>query len=180
MTFALRTPQEQEALVAGFARFLHSLAEPVQVLVRAERLDVAPAIEALVEAAPGLPHAALERAARDHAVFLGELAGSRDLLVREVLVVLRQPAAQGGAGVDGAARLVRRASEAVAALAAAGVTLTVLDGAGAAEALARCLDPAGPRRPGGLAGGLDEPVTLSRDRTLRGPAADPRQEGARR
>ena len=180
VTFALRTPQEQEALVAGFARFLHSLAEPVQVLVRAERLDISPAIDALVEAAPGLPDAALERAARDHAGFLAELTRTRTLLHREVLVVLRQPAAQGGAGGNGAARLVRRAAEAVAALAAAGVTVTVLDGPSAAEALGRCLDPAGPPPPAGLAGGIDEPVTLTGRLTSRGPAANPHEDRPRR
>ncbi|MHB1850244.1 MAG: PrgI family protein [Acidimicrobiales bacterium] len=149
VTFSLRTPAEQEALVAGFARFLSSLAEPVQVLVRAERLDVGPAICALLDAAPGLPHVALERAARDHAAFLGDLAASRALLRREVLVVLRQPAGQAGAEGDGAGRLLRRAAEAAAALAAAGVSLSVLDGAAAASVLGRCLDPAGsPRQEG--------------------------------
>jgi hypothetical protein len=152
VTFSLRTPAEQEALVAGFARFLSSLAEPVQVLVRAEPLDVGPAISALLDAAPGLPHVALERAARDHAAFLGDLAGSRDLLHREVLVVLRQPAGRTGTGGDGtgdgtgdrAGRLVRRAQEAVTALGAAGVSLCVLDGVAAHAAIARCLDPAAP------------------------------------
>ena len=176
VTFALRTPQEQEALVAGFARFCHSLAAPVQVLVRAEPLDLAPAIDALLDAAPGLPHVALERAAREHAGFLAELAKSRTLLRREVLVVLRDPMGQptghpmgqppGKAGGDGEgpARLLRRATEAVAALAAAGVSLAVLDGPAAARVLAGSLDPAAPAFPGataGRAGGLDEPVTLT-------------------
>ncbi len=183
VTFSLRTPAEQEALVAGFARFLSSLAEPVQVLVRAERLDVGPAIDALLDAAPGLPHVALERAARDHAAFLAGLAASRDLLRREVLVVLRQPAGQASAEGDGAGRLLRRAAEAVSALGAAGVSLCVLDGAAASGVLARSLDPAGPPRPGGLPGAADdEPVTLAR----RAPTTasfgdpDPSQEGATR
>ncbi len=181
VTFSLRTPAEQEALVAGFARFLSSLAEPVQVLVRAEPLDVGPAICALLDAAPGLPHVALERAARDHAAFLGDLAASRALLRREVLVVLRQPAGQASAEGDGAGRLLRRAAEAVTALAAAGVSLSVLDGAAAASVLRRCLDPAAPPRPGGLPGAADgEPVTLAHHRALLEPAGSPRQEGATR
>ncbi len=181
VTFSLRTPAEQEALVAGFARFLSSLAEPVQVLVRAERLDVGPAICALLDAAPGLPHVALERAARDHAAFLGDLAASRALLRREVLVVLRQPAGQASAGGDRSGRLLRRAAEAAAALAAAGVSLSVLDGAAAASVLGRCLDPAAPPRPGGPPGAADgEPVTLARHRARLEPAGSPRQEGATR
>ena len=176
VTFALRTPGEQEALVAGFARFCHSLAAPVQILVRAEPLDLSPAIDALLDAAPGLPHVALERAARDHAGFLAELAKSRVLLRREVLVVLRQPMGQptgqpmgqpssrAGRDGEGAAQLARRAAEAVAALAAAGVSLAVLDGPAAARVLAGSLDPAAAPFPGataGRAGGLDDPVTLT-------------------
>ena len=90
VTFSLRTPAEQEALVAGFARFLNSLGEPVEIVVRAEPVDLTAAIDALLDAAPGLPHPALEAAARRHARFLADLADRRDLLRREVLVVLRQ------------------------------------------------------------------------------------------
>ncbi len=187
VTFGLRTPAEQEALVAGFARFLSSLADPVQVLVRAERLDVGPAIDALLDAAPGLPHVALERAARDHAAFLADLATSRALLRREVLVVLRQPmgqpAGQASAEGDRSGRLLRRAAEAVTALGAAGVSLSVLDGAGAISVLGRCLDPAALPRPGALAGssaGVDEPVTVARPTPTTASFGDRYQEGAAR
>ena len=74
VTFPLRTPVEQEALVAGFARWLNSLAEPVQLLIRAEPVNLAPLIDSLLDAAPGLPHPGLEAAARSHAQFLGDLA----------------------------------------------------------------------------------------------------------
>ena len=92
----------------------------------------APIIDALLGAAPELPHPALEAAARGHARFLAELAAHRDLLRREVLIVLRQ-----ASGDDASGRLHRRAAEAAAALGAAGVTLVVLDGPAAATCLAR-------------------------------------------
>ncbi len=201
VTFALRTPAEQEALVAGFARFLNSLGEPVEIVVRAEPVDLYPTIAGLFEAAPGLPHPALEAAARDHAGFLAELAERRDLLAREVLVVLRQApqannARSNNAGADAAGRLHRRAAEAAAALGAAGVTLAVLDGPAAAGCLARALDPAGPHRPRGHtrtgsygagssgAGsygtafyGTDEPVTLVQPPLAHQPVA--RMSGSR-
>ncbi|MGH9083568.1 MAG: PrgI family protein [Acidimicrobiales bacterium] len=175
VTFSLRTPGEQEALVSGFARFLNGLADPVQILVRSAPLDVGPAVRALLDAAPGLPHVALERAARDHARFLGDLAEHHDLLRREVLVTLRQPKAE-----DAASRLRRRAKEAVAALAAAGVTLRAQDGPGAASLLASCLDPAAP--PGtGVAGSTDEPVTRATAAiSPAAPAVRHPQEGAHR
>ena len=160
VTFSLRTPAEQEGLVAGFARFLNSLADPVEILVRAEPVDLTPAIDALLDAAPALPHPALEAAARGHARFLAELAERRDLLRREVLVVLRHGAESNRAGDDPAGRLHRRAGEAATALAAAGVTLTVLDGPATSACLARALDPAGTTRLPGLAA-TEEPVTLA-------------------
>jgi hypothetical protein len=156
VTFSLRTFTEQEALVAGFARFLNSLADPVEILVRAEPADLAPIINALLGAAPELPHPALETAARGHAHFLSELAGHRDLLRREVLVVLRQ-----ASGDDASGRLHRRASEAAAALGGAGVSLVVLDGPAAARCLARALDLAGGVRVAGVVG-TEEPITMAR------------------
>jgi hypothetical protein len=155
VTFSLRTPAEQEALVASFARWLNSLELPAQLLVRAEPVDLAGTIDGLLDAAPALPHPALEAAARDHAAFLADLAARRDLLRREVLVVLRQCG-----GADAESRLHRRAEAAVVALAAAGVTLTPLDGPDAAACLARALDPAGERRAAGL-DSTDEAVTFA-------------------
>jgi hypothetical protein len=145
VSFSLRTPAEQEALVAGFGRYLNSLAEPAQLLIRAEPIDLTPAIAELDRIAPGLPHPGLEEAAREHARFLSDLAATRDLLRREVLLVLRQPAGDGAGG-----RLRRRAEEATAALAAAGVTLVVLVGEQTGSCLSRAIDPASPFRRRGI------------------------------
>ncbi|MEU5001503.1 PrgI family protein [Streptomyces sp. NPDC021622] len=91
VNFALRTPTEQEALVSSFGRYLHSLTSPVQILIRAERLDLSSQISELREYAPQLPHRALETAAHEHAQYLGQLAREADLLRRQVLLVLREP-----------------------------------------------------------------------------------------
>ncbi|GGS53790.1 PrgI family protein [Actinokineospora fastidiosa] len=91
VNFALRTPNEQEALVTSFGRYLHSLTAPVQVLVRTERLDLSAQIAELRERAGGLPHSALEAAAVEHADYLARLGHQTDLLRRQVLLVLREP-----------------------------------------------------------------------------------------
>ncbi len=147
VNFALRTPAEQHALIGAFARVLHAVTGPVQVLVRVERADLTAHLDQLDQDAGGLPHPALEASAREHARFLGELAGRRDVLRRQTLLVLREPtpparAAQG---------LRRRADELAGLLGACGIAVTVLDGAQAAAVLARACDPEGPPPPTGLA-----------------------------
>ena len=155
--FKLRTPAEQEAMVAGFARFLNSLSEPIQILVRTEPVDLTTAVDALETAAPGLAHPALEAAARGHARFLADLS-SRGLLTRQVLVVLRQPAAPARRAAGGGGdSLARRAAGCAAALAAAGITVETLDHQAATAVLARAFDPAGAPPAADVAN--DRPVT---------------------
>jgi hypothetical protein len=105
VNFALRTGSEQEGLVASFGRYLHSLTAPVQVLVRAERLDLSGQINELRERAGGLPHPALEAAACEHADYLTQLAAQTDLLRRQVLLVLREPVGGAAAAASGLAAL---------------------------------------------------------------------------
>ena len=136
--FELRTEDEQAALVAAFGRYLNGLTTPVQVVVRSEPVDVHGSVRELREEAGGLPHQELERAAVAHAQFLRDLATSRTLLKRDVLLVLRDPAG----GVDAATRLRVRAEDVVSGLAAAGVTVTVLDQTQAHRCVEAAYDPA--------------------------------------
>ncbi|MCR3721118.1 MULTISPECIES: PrgI family protein [Prauserella salsuginis group] len=165
VNFSLRTPGEQDALVAAFARFLHSLSAPVQILVRAERLDLTRQIDQLRARAGGLPHPALEAAARDHADYLAELTMQTDLLRRQVLLVLREPLPtapssetsdrwpwrrrrrdEESGNVDGARqaaeqRLARRLGEASDLLSTAGIVVSPLDAAAATGVLAAACNP---------------------------------------
>ncbi|MEV0699510.1 PrgI family protein [Saccharopolyspora sp. NPDC050389] len=164
VNFALRTPTEQAGLVAGFGRYLHSLTAPVQILVRAERLDLTTQIADLRDRAGGLPHPALEAAAAEHADYLAHLAEHADLLRRQVLLVLREPLdhattkpafplwlrhkrttrtvpAGEAARRAAEARLVRRLTEAVDLLAPAGIVVTALDAGQATSVLAAACNP---------------------------------------
>lgn len=165
VNLALRTPSEQEMLVAAFGRYLHSLTGPTQILVRTSRLDLTGQITALRERAPGLPHPALRAAAAEHADYLAELAETTDLLCRQVLLVLREPTRpsdpgnrsrrgrldSAGNSADGmVARLVRRAEEAAALLHPAGITVTALDADQASAVLAAACNPDSRIRPGAV------------------------------
>ena len=140
VSFALSTAGEQEAMTGVFARWLNALTGPVQILIRAESIDLTAAIARLQDAAPALPHQALEDAAFEHAAFLAELSASRDLLRRQVLVVIREPAYR-SSGDAAAARALRRGDEAARTLAAAGIQASVLNGQQAAAVIAAACDP---------------------------------------
>ncbi|MEV6820955.1 PrgI family protein [Nocardiopsis dassonvillei] len=155
VSFALRTPAEQAGLVNGFASYLNSLNTPVQILVRAESIHLDPFVDALDQAAPAMPHPALERAARDHADFLAELARSRDLLRRQIVLVLTEP----GDVTHGTVTVRRRAEDAVRGLAAAGSRARVLTGPEVFSVLASATDPSSRHvLPDGLAS-PDEVIT---------------------
>ncbi|CAM3383519.1 PrgI family protein [Kibdelosporangium persicum] len=193
INFGLRTPAEQESLVASFGRYLHSLTAPVQVLVRAERLDLSGQIAELREQAGGLPHPALEQAAREHAEYLDQLGRATDLLRRQVLLILREPllttgptdglggasplaaltakrrAAKQAALVDDAtrraaeARLVRRLGEAVELLSPSGIVVTPLDAGQATAVLAAACNPDSLIPPNSGLAASDEVITTVPD-----------------
>jgi hypothetical protein len=108
---------------------------PAQIVVRAQRVDLTHLADRYLAAAPGLPHPALEDAARAHAAFLDDLAVQRELLHRQVTVAVRSR--------RGPHHTARTAAEAVRALAGCEVPARVLDGPEASGRLAASLDPTG-------------------------------------
>jgi hypothetical protein len=130
---ALRTGQEQGALLAGFGRWLNALTGAAQIVVAAQRHDLTPYAQAVLDNTPRLPHEALRAAADDYAAFLLELDQTRDPLRRQALAVV--PA--------GPAR-----EATVRALRALGVAADPLDGAAVTAALASAVDPYDPPTPG--------------------------------
>jgi hypothetical protein len=143
----LRTPLEQQQLLAGFARLLHALTGPMQILVRSQPAALAPRATRLRGQAPALAHPALEQAALAHASWLENLAGHYQARHRQLLVIITQPP-----GVaDATAALARQAEQATTLLAGVGVTLTVLDADATGRVLAAATNPTSPARPAGLA-----------------------------
>jgi len=160
VNFALRSPEEQDALAAAYGRWLNSLTGPAQILVRAGRADLSGAVAALRDAAPGLPHPALEQAALEHAAFLENLAAERDVLTRQALLIVREPGhGSGRPGRTAAGRALQRAAEAARLLSGADLQVEVLDGGRVTALLAACADPAAPPLPAGRAALPGRPVT---------------------
>ncbi|MEV0133698.1 PrgI family protein [Dactylosporangium sp. NPDC050688] len=169
VNLALRTGEEQAALIDTFGRWLNSLATPTQIVVSAQPVDLASCARNLARVADRLPDPALASACADHARFLADLAERRDPLRRQVLVVTRAGAGEYGGQHSTTAR--RRAEGTVRALSGLGVTARVLDGPAATAALAAAADPYRPPRPGGLA---------APDAVITGPAASSRNPNPRK
>ncbi|MEV4511526.1 PrgI family protein [Dactylosporangium sp. NPDC049525] len=146
VNLALRTADEQAALIDTFGRWLNSLSTATQIVVSAQPVDLASAARTLARVADRLPDPALATACADHAQFLADLAERRDPLRRQVLIVTRA-----GAGERGEHAARRRADDTVRALSGLGVTTRALDGPAVTAALAAAADPYRPSRPGGLA-----------------------------
>ncbi|MEU6379244.1 PrgI family protein [Streptomyces sp. NPDC046909] len=190
VNFALRTLAEQDSLVTVFGRYLHSLTAPVQILIRAERLDLSAQIAELHEYAPSLPHPALEIAAREHADYLTHLGRTTDLLRRQILLVLREslgatapvdglggasplasltrrkPARRPAPAVNATrraaeARLARRLGEAAELLGPIGVIVTPLDPGQATAVLASACNPDSMVSPSSALAGADDVITTA-------------------
>ncbi|MFE3317527.1 PrgI family mobile element protein [Nocardia sp. NPDC059195] len=171
VNLGLRTPDEQDGLVAQLGGWLHTLRQPVQILLRSTRLDLTGQLadlrDATVEMSPELADAA-----HAHAEHLAGLAASEDLMHRQVLLVWREPLDVPSTGdrlggpsptamlgwlaggrrrarreLTAAARraaesrLLRRVHEATDLLAPLGVTVTPLDNDQATAVVTGCTNP---------------------------------------
>ena len=139
-SWALRSDEEQAALVEAFGKWLNSLSEPAAITVRSEPVDLADRATQLKRAAEAISEPALRHCAETHAEFLGQLAGE-DLRRRQILLVLTTRSRDRHV-VRGA--LERRAAHASGLLRAAGVELNTLEGPHASELLEAALEPPGP------------------------------------
>ncbi len=163
LNLSLRTPAEQDSLVGQLAGWLHTLRQPVQILVRSARLDLSEHITGLHTASQQMSPE-LAAAALDHADHLTDLAAAENPTHRQVLLVWREPVqglsatrtrarlpgrgrarrALSAAARRGAeSRLMRRMNEAADVLGPLGVSVTGLDDTQALAVLTSCTNPEG-------------------------------------
>ena len=86
VNFALKSEPEQEAILAGYRRFLNGLTYPLQVLVRVVPADIEGYLVGLGGARGGTE--TLRRLALDHEAFVRRIARERTLLDRRFFVVV--------------------------------------------------------------------------------------------
>ncbi|MBF6366900.1 PrgI family protein [Nocardia puris] len=161
LNLSLRTPSEQDSLVGQLAGWLHTLRQPVQILIRSARLDLTEHITGLHTAAQQMS-ADLAAAALDHADHLTELTAREDPVHRQVLLIWREqtqtpPTIGLRARLPGQhrarrtlsdaarraaeSRLLRRMNEAADVLSPLGISVTALDHDAATAVLTSCTNP---------------------------------------
>lgn len=140
-SFALRTEEEQEAMVAAFAQYLNGLAQPVEISVRSEPANLDEWAIELIRQAAASGNTSLGAAAVDHARFTTALGKRAEVRRREILLTLYTSR---GERVAAQSELERRTAETIESLRAAGVELQPLDGPQTVRLLAGLLDPPGP------------------------------------
>lgn len=84
----LQASDDQEALLASYAAVLNSLSFPIQILVRAVPIDIAPVLDDLEHRAHHELREPLASLAHDQAAFLRRLARQRTLLERRFYLVV--------------------------------------------------------------------------------------------
>ena len=146
--FALRSDEEQQALVEAFGRFLNGLTDPVEIVVRSEPVDLNSWADRLEHTLPAASAPSLRAAAVAHARFVAELGSQAEVRRREIVLVLRSSRSD---REEAHGELERAAGETIDLLQAAGVELHPLTGKETALLLARTLDPPGPPRGARLA-----------------------------
>jgi hypothetical protein len=194
LNLALRTPAEQEALVAALGGWLHTLRQPVQVLIRSARLDVTGHLARLDTASRDMSPE-LAAAAHDHADHLETLIAGENLIHHQVLLVWREPTQPtvtppAGLGLPlpgrgrarrnlsttarhaAQARLLRRLSEATELLEPLGITVTPLDDVQASAMLAGCCNPGSLVAPTADVAGRDAIITTPSSPDLATAPAD--------
>jgi hypothetical protein len=139
-SFALKSEEEQTALVDAFGRFLNGAVDPIAIYVRSEPVNLTDRAHSLERTASEIIQPELAEVARAHSRFLRELPAGDELRRREILLLLCARAREAGTARS---TLERRIGETSELLRAAGVELSALDGEQAAGLLARAFDPPG-------------------------------------
>lgn len=157
LNFALKSEEEQEAVLAGYRAFLNGLSHPLQVLVRILPTDVEPYLAGFRGNVLARGNSeAIRRLAQDHEAFVRGLARERTLLERRFYVVV--PAAEHDTAMSlrwpwqrkhgrheerqlavAAAQLTARCQEVTQGLLAFGVSSRRLESEALAELWAACL-----------------------------------------
>jgi len=88
INFALKSEEEQEAIVSGYVTFLNYLDFPIQIMIQSRRLDIDNYLKRLEEAERDLTNDLLKRQILDYKGYIKELIELGDIMTKNFFIVV--------------------------------------------------------------------------------------------
>lgn len=88
INFALKSEDEQNALISSYVGFLNSLDFPLQILIQSRRLRIQPYLEDLLKREKEQPNELLRTQIADYRAFVGELVEIGQIMTKKFYVVV--------------------------------------------------------------------------------------------
>lgn len=87
INFALKSPQEQEAVIASYVRFLNTIDFPIQILIQSRRLDLDSYIDELNTNAKNQKNELLKAQIYSYIEYIQDLIALGDIMTKKFFVV---------------------------------------------------------------------------------------------
>lgn len=88
INFALKSEEEQEALISSYVSFLNGLDFPLQIVVQSRRLQIQPYLDNLGELERGQANELLRAQIADYRSFVGELVEMGQIMTKKFYVIV--------------------------------------------------------------------------------------------
>lgn len=88
INFALKSEEEQDAIISGYVQFLNSIDFPLQVVIQSRRLNIERYLEKLKEQGKKQTNELLKMQIADYRGFVGELIQLGDIMSKKFYVVV--------------------------------------------------------------------------------------------
>lgn len=88
INFALKSTDEQEAIISAYMGFLNSLTYPIQIVVQSRKTDITPYLQTLERAEKEQPNELLRAQIADYRAYVGELVSLGDIMTKRFYVVV--------------------------------------------------------------------------------------------
>ncbi|MCX7779169.1 MAG: conjugal transfer protein TraC [Patescibacteria group bacterium] len=88
VNFALKSEEEQKAVISAYVNFLNSLDWPIQIVVQSRKLNIAPYLEELKQREKEQTNELLKIQMRDYISYVQELVQLGDIMTRKFFIVV--------------------------------------------------------------------------------------------
>lgn len=88
VNFALKSEDEQNALISGYVGFLNSIEFPLQIVIQSRKLQIEPYLQKLIDAERSQPNELLRVQIADYRAFMKELVEIGQIMTKKFYVIV--------------------------------------------------------------------------------------------